>query len=344
MMGLLPRCSPQVSGGRVQRGPVGAHVQTRAQRQCVTVASKGGRQQRQNKKRDNGVKRSNRQSSQRQKVQEVTLPESRDAAVLQGSAGLRAVYVDAKSRKPRGMMASEGEPDQKMNLIQIDIPVEGQVEDSLQVGLEILSKSSLNQANNRALFVVPNGSTISSSSLADNALIVPMSEAKNNVQGAMVVVFICPSASDIPTIQDISLDESIISKNTMIVLLNPEWAPRAGDADGGVGFQYTDFVQSFTAAYCFFPILIKPFMMQQIEGVVYTIYNSNTSTVKESVSKPWKIFIRDEETNEYELVGQMRTRPSSSDVETTLYNAIAAKNNKVKNKGASMLKNFFGKT
>jgi hypothetical protein len=343
-MGLLPRCCPLVSGGRLQSSPVGAHVQTRAIRHCVTAGSKGGRQQRQKKKRDAGTKGSNRQSSQGPKVQGVTLPESREAAVLQGSAGLRALYVDANSRKPRGMMDSGEEVNRKTNLIQIDIPVEGQVEDSLQVGLEILSKSSLNQANDLCYFVLPNGSVHSSSSLMDNSLIVAMSEAKNNVQGAKVVVFICPSASDLPTIQDISLDESIISQNTMIVLLNPEWAPRAGDADGGVGFQYTDFVQSFTPAYCFFPILIKPFMMQQIEGVVYTLYDSHTTSVKESIFKPWKIFIRDETTNEYELVGQMRTRPSSSDVETILYNAIAAKNNKGANKGASMLKNFFGNT
>lgn len=84
---------------------------------------------------------------------------------------------------------------------------------------------------------------------------------------------------------------------------------------------------------------IKPFMMKQIEGVVY----SNSALVSKqqgssTTNKPWKIFMQNDAA--YQLVGQMNTRPSSVDVESILYNAIAV-NNSTSGK-ENPLKKLFG--
>ncbi len=287
----------------------------RSTKRDVCVCASGNRKKKKQKSSLN-------KSSLEVPVQEI-LPLSKEEAIEQGSRGLISCLKSLKA--PKGMMNDS----QEQLWLQVDLPVMGTdvVEDSLGLARELIEQGS----KQSAIYIVPDATRTEKGDVVTySAMMSP------DALYADYCFFIAPRKTDVGIVQSIV---SSIPQDKAVVLINPEWSPSLGDADGGVNLQYTDFVQSFATAYCFFPILIKPFMMKQIEGVVY----SNSALVSKqqgssTTNKPWKIFMQNDAA--YQLVGQMNTRPSSVDVESILYNAIAV-NNSTSGK-ENPLKKLFG--
>ena len=281
-------------GGRI----LSSSYHSRCQRRDVCVSASGNRKK---KKQKSGLDIS---------VQQSILPSSKEEAIEQGSRGLVSCVKSLKS--PKGVMDdSEGRL-----WVHVDVPVMGHdvVEDSVALARELLAAVG---GKTSGIYVVPD------SWGNDQQDVVTYSKMMSDCQpaGYEYCFVVAPKKADVGIVESIVLS---VPQNRPVVLINPEWSACLGDADGGVALQYTDFVKCFVTAYCFFPILIKPFMMKQIEGVVY----SNSSAAKQQtggMNKPWKIFMQQKDST-YQLVGQMKTRPSSSDVESILYNAIAVNN------------------
>lgn len=140
-----------------------------------------------------------------------------------------------------------------------------------------------------------------------------------------------------PKVVDLELLEKFFSlyNGQVSIMLNPEWSPSSGDADGGVPDKHTAFVKSLQSAYCFLPILVKGLMMMSpSEGVVY----NNASLQKQKRDqKSWKILLQSG--GSFQTVAQMARRPSQVEVEATLYNALGATSPLTR--GAKALKNIF---
>lgn len=307
------QCNARVIPGGYSRRIIPLYNERIARRDVCVSASNNRRK----KKQKSSVSKNSLETPVRE-----MLPSSKEEAIEQGFRGLNACLNSLKA--PKGMM----DDSQERLWVQVDLPVMGNdaVEDSLGLARELAVKD----AKKSAVFIVSD-----STKFKEQDVVTYSTMMSPKVLHADYCFFIAPRKADVGLVESIS---SGIPKDKVVVLINPEWSPSLGDADGGVNLQYTDFVQSFTTAYCFFPILIKPFMMKQIEGFVY----SNSALVPKqqssSTDKPWKIFMQNEMA--YQLVGQMRTRPSSVDVESILYNAIAV-NNSASGK-ENPLKKLFG--
>lgn len=280
----------------------GGHIlpsyHSRFHRRDVCVSASGNRKK---KKQKSGLDVS---------VQDI-LPSSKEEAIEQGSRCLISCLKSLKS--PKGVMDDAEE----RLWVQVDVPVMGHdvVGDSVALARELLAAVG---GKKSGIFVVPDSSRCGQQDVVTYSRMISDEACHTGYEYCFVVA---PKKADVGLVESIVLG---VPQNTPVVLINPEWSACLGDADGGVDLQYTDFVQCFATAYCFFPILIKPFMMKQIEGVVY----SNSSAEKQQaggMNKPWKIFMQQKDST-YQLVGQMKTRPSSRDVESILYNAIAVNN------------------
>lgn len=282
----------------------------------VRVCASGTRK---NRKKQKSPSSSSKSSSIQQRTSldvalSSTLPSSKEEAIEQCRRGLHAC-VNAL-RAPKGMAATDALRERLW--VQVDIPVMGTdvVEDSLSLAKELM----VDHGTRSVVYGIPDSAVHKH----EDNVITYSAMMSMTPRNAEFVVIIAPKASDVHIVESVA---SLVSKETAVVLVNPEWTPSLGNGDGGVDLRYTEFVQSFTAAYCFFPILIKPFMMKHIEGCVYRNSALDAKQQTSGTSKPWKIYMQQQDSSTYQLVGQMRARPSSSDVESALYNAIAVGNN-----------------
>ena len=81
-----------------------------------------------------------------------------------------------------------------------------------------------------------------------------------------------------PKTSQLSEIESFMSqwRGSVAILLNPEWAAEESDASTT---NRTAFIQSFEPVYCFMPILIKAFVINQQEGAVFLCRSRPSSSV-----------------------------------------------------------------
>jgi hypothetical protein len=263
------------------------------------------------------------------KIRAVQLPSSMDDAVNQAALALRTSYKKAcdGSSGARGMGESGGIVDRSIVTLYSIVPTNVQ---ELRLAQDIAS-AFVGNLKTECCFV---------SDQADNGCIT-YDEACSSLGESTCMCYFCvaPQTRDVTKLEAFVklLEEKQNEKGgrrekALVVVVNPEWAPTIGDGDSTSAIDST--------AYCFFPILIKPLMMKNIEGIVYR--NSALDGAAFSVEdKPWKVFVDRAEGKKLEMVGQMMVRPSSSDVESILYNAIAAQNS-AQNKEMNPLKKLFG--
>eukprot|EP00889_Picochlorum_renovo_P004889 jgi/Picre1/31919/NNA_007267.t1 len=314
------------------RGP--AHLFNRdvERRVSLLVVASSGRQRQGSQRKKKSKKQKKPQVGTLQSS--TVLPDSRDAAVTQGSEALRVAIDAAIKGRARGLVKKE--PSQVMggDRIQVDIPVmSDSMEDMVQLARELLQSST---RKNNVMYVVPQRDGCGNG-------VVSLQDAVD-VAGVDIVILISPKTRDVERLDAILNRHG--SQDAVFVLLNPEWSASQGNVDvDGVPNKYIDLVKSFEAAYCFLPILVKPLMMPSMEGVVYRNLSSDgghTHTHGEA-SKPWKVYLMQPGKTGFDLVGQMNTRPSSQDVESIFYNAIAASQKNPLAKNINNLKNLFGR-
>lgn len=102
------------------------------------------------------------------------------------------------------------------------------------------------------------------------------------------------------------------------ILLNPEWGPDIAEESFDITLsspQHVAFTRSFESVYCFFPIAIKAFVVTAQEGAVFK-YNGGPGSKGGGAGAggkaAWRILVRNK--NEWEAVGLMQRRPSSSKI------------------------------
>lgn len=259
------------------------------------------------------------------------LPDSRDAAVMQGSEALRVAIDAAIKGRARGLAKKEPSQVMCVDRIQVDIPVmSDSMVEMVQLARELVQYGKFKK---NVMYVVPQRDGCGND-------VVSLQDAVD-VTGVDIVILISPKTRDVERLDDIINSHG--SQDAVYVLLNPEWSASQGNLDvDGVPNKYTDLVKSFQAAYCFLPILVKPLMMPSMEGVVYrNVSLDGGHNHTDETSKPWKVYLMQQGTTGFDLVGQMNTRPSSQDVESIFYNAIAASQKNPLVKNMNNLKNLF---
>ncbi len=234
------------------------------------------------------------------KVSTVQMPRSRDDAVAQAAQSLRVHYRNALAALPKRGMAEE-----------MEVAELGEVVASYCICPTNSSELALSQDIAAAMLGSATGSCVfvteSQQAGAENT--VTYADAAEC--DADCYVCVAPTFKEVKKLEALlrQLEGGRRRTCPFLVVINPEWC-----ADlGGGGWDQCSVKET---AYCFFPILIKPLMMQALEGVVYKATSGSDD------EKPWKVWAGNEQ------VGQMAARPSTGDVESILYNAIAAKNKK----------------
>ncbi len=265
--------------------------------------------------RRKGPKAKKRRPKSGTKAATVQMPRSRDDAVSQAALSLRVHYRNALASAPKRKGISE----------ELDVAEGGEVVASYCICPTNSSELALSQDIAAAMLGPGSGSCVfvtEREAGAENTVAYADAAARD----ADCYVCVAPSLKDVAKLEALLRQLKGARRRTcpFLVVVNPEWC---GDL-GGAGWDECSVRET---AYCFFPILIKPLMMQTLEGVVYK------ATAGADDEKPWKVWAGNEQ------VGQMAARPSTGDVEDILYNAVAAKNkNKKDGKGAGPFSKLFG--
>ena len=322
--------APSALAGRAVCGPLIQSTQSRSPRtrSVHVVVAQAGRAKK------NSTKSAKAKSAKKQAkaAATVAMPRSRDDAVSQAALALRTHYRNALGAAPkRGISEDVADIGGGVVATYCIVPT-----NSSELSLsQDIADSMLGSASGTCVFVVDNAS-----SAGDD------SDGIVTYDGAMACdadyyVCVAPSTSSIPKLEALvrGLEGSGRRDAPFVVVINPEWGSQLGDGNKCAAIGDT--------AFCFFPILIKPLMMQALEGVVYrcgferrvrslalalalTLTHSRTHALthkhrttssSQDDDKPWKVWAGKEQ------VGQMAVWPSTNDVESILYNAIARKNN-----------------
>ncbi|CEF97217.1 Domain of unknown function DUF1995 [Ostreococcus tauri] len=136
-----------------------------------------------------------------------------------------------------------------------------------------------------------------------------------------------------------------------VVGVNVEWA-HAGDGglanamdrqQKGIDDQpmsdVEEFTHSFVVVYSFLPLSIQATMFgSTLEGAVFKCVRGGAPA-----GSPWRILVK--ENGEFEQVGAMQRRPEQADLESALYNSIAAKSqvNQVVGKASGFMRGLFNR-
>lgn len=241
------------------------------------------------------------------------MPRSRDDAVNQAALALRTHYRNTLNAAPKRGIS--------------EVAQEGGVVTAYCICPTNTSEMSLSQDIASSMIGSAGGTCVfvTDSHSAEAEDILTYADAIENSE-ADYYVCVAPRNQDLPKLEALLRELEGCRRRTppFVMVINPGWGADLGDG----GWNECSVTET---AYCFFPILIKPLMMQTLEGVVY---KTTSGRVDE---KPWKVWAGNEQ------VGQMAARPSTNDVESILYNAIAAKNKKDGKDAKNPFSKLFGK-
>lgn len=260
-----------------------------------------------------GKQAKKRPSKSSSKAPTVQMPRSRDDAVSQAALALRGHYRNALAAMPKRGISDELDVAEVVSSYCICPTNTSEVSLSQDIAAAMLGSAA-----GRCVFVTEHGSA------GDGQDIVSYADAMGR-KDADYYVCVAPTVKEIPKLEALlrQLEGSRRRTCPFLVVVNPEWCVDLG----GGGWDECSVKET---AYCFFPILIKPLMMQTLEGVVFKTTSGSDD------EKPWKVWAGNEQ------VGQMAARPSTGDVESILYNAIAAKNKKDGKGPGNPLAKLFG--
>ena len=275
------------------------------------VAQAGNRK---NVKSTNSKSKKKRPASKSSAQTTVIMPRSRDDAVNQAALALRAFYRNSIASAPKRGVSD-------------DVAGTGRVITAYCICPTNTAELSLSQDIAAAMLGLATGTCVF---VTDGSTDGPTDTDSNVVTYEVAMTydtdyFVCvaPKSGSISKLEGLVRElEASRRRNSYVVVMNPEWGSELGDKDLCSVIDDT--------AFCFFPILIKPLMMQALEGVVY----KTTSSVVDE--KPWKVWAGREQ------VGQMAVRPTTNDVESILYNAIARKNKGDGGGGSNPFAKLFG--
>ena len=244
--------APSALAGRAVCGPLIQSTQSRSPRtrSVHVVVAQAGRAKK------NSTKSAKAKSAKKQAkaAATVAMPRSRDDAVSQAALALRTHYRNALGAAPkRGISEDVADIGGGVVATYCIVPT-----NSSELSLsQDIADSMLGSASGTCVFVVDNAS-----SAGDD------SDGIVTYDGAMACdadyyVCVAPSTSSIPKLEALvrGLEGSGRRDAPFVVVINPEWGSQLGDGNKCAAIGDT--------AFCFFPILIKPLMMQALEGVVY---------------------------------------------------------------------------
>ena len=283
------------------------------------------------------------------------LPDSREESISQACAAISANLPSQKGAKGKKKQA----PSQSVPgfagagiKLSVEIPVADESEAAaLQLASELISGLPSPWPTQFTVVSAFPGASSCPRQLTPSIKVVSLDSCLDEASESLLsscIIIIGPKTSQLGDI------EWLLSqwRGAVTILLNAEWSAVGGEEDAGVDPEYTAFVKSFNAVYCFMPLLIKAFVVSQQEGAVFRFatgggtsggsgsrstssgFQSSSSAVSQDTSNagnninnstgpnPWRIFMR--KGNTWEAVARMQHRPSSTDVEVSFYNASAA--------------------
>lgn len=241
-------------------------------------------------------------------------PESREEAIAQ-AAGSVSSLLD-KMLKRQGPSTVKQRKQQQQTKLRVEIPVLDDTPSSL-VSLTLDFSSALFSRKRGSPGVAVFFSDASTLDLAREQLAnrggnpnksFHELSSEREVSGNVSVVVIAGARCD----QTALLQE--LARNVSprpIVVLNPEWSPE-DETDPTWGA----FLTSFEAAYAFIPLAIQGFL-SKTEGAVLKNVRSGAPG-----GRPWLIFVKED--GKYSRLASLHRRPGPAELESALYNAMAA--------------------
>lgn len=224
-------------------------------------------------------------------------PESREEAIAQAAGSVSSLLE--KTLKRQGPKTVKQRKQQKQTKLRVEIPVLDDNPASLvSLTLDFLSSLSNLESDSVAVFF----SDTSSVALArEQNLNAYELSSESEVAGTVAVIVVAGARSDdAARLQELARNVS----PRPIVVLNPEWAPEDEESNAFLG--------SFEAAYAFLPLAIQGFL-SKTEGAVLKNVQSGS---------PWLIF--EKKDGKFTRLASLQRRPGPAELESALYNAIAA--------------------
>ena len=235
-------------------------------------------------------------------------PESREEAILQAAGSVAALLE--KTLKRRGPTTVKQRKQQRQVRLRVEIPVLDDTPSSL-ASLTLDFLSTLFPASR-----APPGVAVFFSdplALEDQTLANPNTSfhslpSETDVSGDVAVVVVAGATfDDISRLQELARNVN----PTPVVVLNPVWSP-----EDDTHATWGGFVTSFEPAYAFLPLSIQGFF-SKTEGAVLKNVQSGAPG-----GAPWHIFVKQD--GKFSRLSSLKRRPGPADLESALYNAMAA--------------------
>lgn len=242
-------------------------------------------------------------------------PESREEAIAQAAGSVSSLLEKMLKRQGPSTVKQRKQQQQQQTRLRVEIPVLDETPSSL-VSLTLDFLLSLFSAKREPPGVAVFFSDASSVGLAREQLVGARNpnhslhelSSEREVSGSVSVVVVAgPRCEDTARLRELARNVS----PRPIVVLNPEWTPE-DESDPTWGA----FLSSFEAAYAFLPLAIQGFL-SKTEGAVLKNVQSGAPS-----GRPWLIFVRED--GKYTRLASLQRRPGPAELESALYNAMAA--------------------
>lgn len=235
-------------------------------------------------------------------------PESREEAIAQAAASVSSLLE--KTLKRQGPATVKQRKQQQQTKLRVEIPVLDDSPSALvslsldfvaplpfSVAVFVSDASILDLAREQFAKQGPN----------PNRSFHDLSSEREVSGNVSVVVIAGAKCDDTARLQGLARNVS----PRPVVVLNPEWTPEE-ESDSTWG----KFLSSFEAAYAFVPLAIQGFL-SKTEGAVLKNVQSGAPG-----GRPWLIFVKED--GKYTRLASLQRRPGPAELESALYNAMAA--------------------
>lgn len=255
-------------------------------------------------------------------------PRSREEAVEQAGASVSALLE--KALKRQGPSTVKQRKEQKQVRLRVEIPV---LDDSpatlVSLTLDLLASSFINQKKTAPIkkLVFLSDTSLLNLALERQSVGGQAPESLTGIEFKLLVpenaapAKVTSEESQVLFIVTPKLEQAAIVAKVLeafnpcpVVVLNPDWSSEdeAADKDRAWG----TLISSFEVTYSYVPLAVQG-IFSKTEGAVLKHVKSGAPA-----GRPWLIFVK--QNDQFICVSSLRRRPQAADLESALYNSMAA--------------------
>jgi len=255
-------------------------------------------------------------------------PRSREEAVEQAGASVSALLE--KALKRQGPSTVKQRKEQKQVRLRVEIPV---LDDSpatlVSLTLDLLASSFINQKKTAPIkkLVFLSDTSLLNLALERQSVGGQAPESLTGIEFKLLVpenaaaAKVTSEESQVLFIVTPKLEQAAIVAKVLeafnprpVVVLNPDWSSEDEAADKDMA--WGTLISSFEVTYSYIPLAVQG-IFSKTEGAVLKHVKSGAPA-----GRPWLIFVK--QNDQFICVSSLRRRPQAADLESALYNSMAA--------------------